>query len=92
MSLGNYSNGSTTVGSTATLVCSVDSESSGVLVQNNGSVAVVFGGADVTSSTGISVAAAATLFVPSIAGTAHELYGITASSTAAVTFLFPQAS
>jgi hypothetical protein len=92
MSLANYSNGSTTVGTTATLVCSVDPEADGVLVQNGGSVAVVFGGADVTATTGISVAANATLLIPSIGGVAHELYGVTASSTAAVTYLYPQAS
>jgi hypothetical protein len=92
MSLANYSNGATTVSSTATLVCTVDPESDGVLVQNNGSVAVVFGGADVTATTGISVAAAATLLIPSIGGFQHQLYGITASSTAAVTYLYPQAS
>lgn len=95
MSLGNYSNGVTTVGTSATLICSVDPESDGVLVANTGSATVFVGGADVTASganQGIPLAQTTTLLVPSIGGLQHQLYGVVAVSTQTVAWLYPQAS
>ena len=95
MSLANYSNGLTTVGTTATLICAVDAESDGVLVANTGSATVFLGGADVTASganQGIPLAQSTTLAVPSIGGLQHQLYGVVASATQTVTWLYPQAS
>ena len=95
MTISNYSNGSTTIGTSPTLVCTVDEVSTGVLVQNTGSAAIYFGGANVTTSgayTGISVAANATLFIPSVGGLQHSLYATVASSTQPCTWLYAQAS
>ena len=95
MTISNYSNGSTTISTTPTLVCTVDEEASGVLVQNTGSAAIYFGGPNVTTSgayTGISVAANATLFIPSLGGVQHTLYAIVGSSTQTCSWLYAQAS
>jgi hypothetical protein len=90
----DYSNGSTTVGTTPTKICTVSPSSDGVLIQNNGSAALFLGGPAVTvsgSTVGISVAAGATVNVPTTGGTPHDLYGVVATGTAAVTYLFPNA-
>jgi len=92
--MATYDNGMTVVGVTATKVCTVDAESSGVLITNNGAAAVFFGGPNVATSganQGISVAAGATQLFPSIGGVTHDLYGIIAAATANITFMMPQA-
>jgi len=89
--MGLYINGAVSVTSAATFVCTVGAESDGVLVANIGSTAVVLGGSGVTATTGIPLAASASVLVPSVGGVTHDLYAITASSTSTVTFLFPSA-
>jgi hypothetical protein len=84
-----YSNGLVTVGTTPTAICAIGARS-GVLIQNNGSAAVSLGGPNVATSganTGISLAAGATLFVPSVGSLAATLFGIAAASQPVV-FLF----
>ena len=76
MSIGNYSNGSTTVASTPTLICTVDPDSAGVLLQNTGSAAIFVGGPNVTTSgayTGISLTNTSSPIVlfPSTGGVQH---------------------
>ena len=87
-----YNQGTVTVGTSATLICSPATGAHGVLIQNNGSVAVFIGGSTVTASgatAGISVAANATVTVPTVGDSPHDLYGIVASTTANVAYLFP---
>jgi hypothetical protein len=86
----SYANGSVSVGTTATKVCTVPAENDDVLVYC--SAATFFGGPSVTSSgatTGVTVPATTLTRIPSVAGTVHDLYAIVASSTSTVTFLYP---
>jgi len=91
--IGAYNPGTVTVGTNATLSAVCESTGTGgVLVQNNGSVTVYLGGSNVTSSgatQGVSLAANATLLVPTVGGPADALYAVTGSSTALVSVLFP---
>jgi hypothetical protein len=88
-----YSQGTVSVSSTATLICTPNTNS-GVLLVNNGSAAVYFGGASVTADTtatgGIKVASGASITIPSCDGSVGSpIYGITATSTATVSFMTP---
>lgn len=90
--MSDYSNGAVTVGATPTLVCTAGAENDGVLLQNTGAVAVFVGGPAVTASgatTGISLAAGATLSVPSVGGLTHNVYATVASGTSTVVYLYP---
>ena len=96
MSIGNYSNGSTTVASTPTLICTVDPEAGGVLLQNTGSAAIYVGGPNVTTSgayTGISLTTTSSPIVlfPSTGGVQHGIYGIVATGTQTITWAYVQA-
>ena len=89
---GSYNNAPTTVGTTPTLIAVVESDADGVLVQNNGSVAVFLGGANVAASganLGFSLAENTSVLIPSTGGAANSLFAVTASSTATVVVLFP---
>jgi hypothetical protein len=64
----------------------------GLLVQNNGSAAVFVGGPSVTTSganAGVQIAAGATLTVPTTGAEPLSLYGIVATATQNVSYLFP---
>lgn len=94
MALSNYANGATTITTTPTLICTPEAESNGVIIQNNGTPTIYIGGANVTATgayQGISLAANTTITVPTQGGNPHQLYAITASSTATVTWLYPEA-
>ena len=96
MSIGNYSNGSTTVASTPTLICTVDPDSAGVLLQNTGSAAIFVGGPNVTTSgayTGISLTNtnSPVTFFPSTGGVQHGIYGVVATGTQTISWLYVQA-
>lgn len=89
-----FQQGTVSVGTTATVICTVGStpENDGVLVQNNGSAAVFLGGPSVTATgatAGLQVAAGDTVRVPTTGADTLVLYGIVASSTAPVSYLFP---
>jgi hypothetical protein len=90
-----YKNGVVSVGTTPTLICTPSSapDVDGVLIQNLGAVTLYLGGSTVTAGTtstgGYQVAASASVTVPSTGASAEGLYGIVASSTANVSFLFP---
>jgi hypothetical protein len=90
-----YKNGVVSVGTTATLICTPSSapENDGVLIQNLGSVTLYLGAATVTAGTtstgGFQVAAGASTNVPTTGAANEGLYGITASSSANVAYLFP---
>lgn len=87
-----YEQGTVSVGTTATLVCTVGTENDGALIQNNGSAAVFLGGPGVTTSgatQGVQLAASATVAVPSVGGSTHDLYAVVATGTADVSYLFP---
>lgn len=86
-----YAQGTVSVSGTATLICSPGGGSN-VVIQNGGSAAVLLGGPTVTATgatAGISLAAAGIITIPVDADAPHDLWGITASSTAAVSFLYP---
>jgi hypothetical protein len=88
---GGYNQATTTVTTSATAIALVEADATGVLVQNNGSVLIYLGGPTVTSSgatQGVSVAAGATLLIPSTGSVPNTLYAVAASSTAAVAVLF----
>jgi hypothetical protein len=88
-----FVNGLVSVGTTATLICTVGADSDGVLIQNNGTVPVFIGASTVTTSgatSGVQVAANATATVPTTAADPLALYGIVTTGTANVTFLFCQ--
>jgi hypothetical protein len=86
-----FSNGLVTVGTTPTALCTIAGRG-GVIVQNNGSAAVFLGGANVAvsgASTGISLAAGATVFVPTAGSSTAILFGVVATGTQPVVFLAP---
>lgn len=88
-------NGVVSVGTTATLIATPGSvpENDGVLIQNLGSGVLYLGGATVTANTastgGLQVAANTTVNVPCTGAAADGIYGIVASSTANVAYLYP---
>lgn len=85
----SYAQGTVTVGTTATLVCTVPTENDDILVYC--SAATVFGGPTVTA-TGATMGITAPIgltHIPSVGGTVHDLYAIVATSTSTVSYLFP---
>lgn len=90
--MASYLNGTASVGVARTLLVTTGSVG-GVLVQNQGAVAVFLGGAtvtaDATATGGISVAAGASVLIPTTGGAKADLYAVTASSTANVSWLSP---
>jgi hypothetical protein len=85
-----YLSGSTSVGTTATLILTFPAEHGGVLLSNTGTSNICYvGNTSVTATTGIPIAAGATLLVPSVGGSSRPLYGITSTSTPTITFLAP---
>jgi hypothetical protein len=92
--MAGYKQGVVSVGTSATLIATVGAypETGGLVVQNNGAVAVFVGGPTVTASgatAGVQIAANGTLTVPTTGSEPLALYGIVASSTANVSYLFP---
>lgn len=90
-----YKNGVVSVGTTATLIATPSSapDVDGILIQNLGAVTLYLGGSTVTAGTtatgGLQVAANAVVNVPTTGASSEGLYGIVASSTANVAFLYP---
>lgn len=86
-------NGTVSVGTTATIIATVQKESGGILVANQGSVPVYLGGPSVTADTsatgGYPLAANASVLIPTDGDETRKLYGIVASGTANVSFLQP---
>ncbi|HXY64505.1 MAG TPA: hypothetical protein VEI45_09200 [Mycobacterium sp.] len=65
-------------------------DSDGLLVYNGGSVTVYLGGtSSVTTTTGYPLPASTSVNVPTTGSEPLSLYGITASSTATVSVLYP---
>lgn len=92
MSNGAYVQGTVSVGTTATLIASPGKGgTAGIFLSNGGSAAVILGGATVTATgatEGVSLASGSTILLPT-AGPPRDLYGITSSGTAAVSFVYP---
>jgi hypothetical protein len=86
-----YGGGTVSVGTSPTLLFT--GPFPGALVQNNGAVPIYIGGSTVTANVaatgGLTIAAGATLAVPSTGGTADSLYAVVASGTANVAWLAP---
>lgn len=89
--MASYNNGCGTATTTRSVLLT-DQRGGSIVIQNNGAVAVYLGGATVTADTtatgGVSIAAGATLIVPSNGDQGRDLYVVTPSSTAQVGFLF----
>jgi hypothetical protein len=90
-----YKNGVVSMSTTAAVIATPSSapDIDGVLVSNLGSVTVYLGGSTVTANTastgGYPLAASASVLVPTTGASSEALYGITASSTANVAYLYP---
>ena len=86
----SYVSGSVSVGTSATLVTTVPSGFvGGVVLQNGGADTVYVGGASVTDSTGLPVAAGASVTIPASPGVyPASVYAISATAGQNVTFLF----
>jgi hypothetical protein len=85
----NYANGSVTVSTTAAVALTV-TPGQVVILQNTGSAAIFLGGSSVTSSganIGYSLAAGASITLPSVAEQPHQLYAIVASATQTLVYL-----
>jgi hypothetical protein len=84
-----FKSGQVSVGTTATAIFTSGPAPSndGVLIQNGGSGSVYIGGSGVTTTTGLPVAAGATVTVPTTGAQPLELFGVVASSTATVSYL-----
>jgi hypothetical protein len=80
-----YVSNQVSVGTAATKVAS-PSGLGGILVSC--SAATVFGGAGVTTSTGISIAASTPTLIPTM-GPTHDLYAVVATGTATVSYIYP---
>jgi len=91
-----YTHGSATLGTTPTLICNVGQVDGSMVLQNTSASTIYLGASNVASSganLGISVSAGATFSVPSIAGSGSlPLYGIVASGSAVVVYLYPSAA
>lgn len=91
MANASYAQGTVTVGTTATKVCTVPTENDDVLVYCS-AAGVVFGGPSVTATgatAGVTAPATALTHIPSVGGVVHDLYAIIATGTATVAYLFP---
>ncbi|SRR6266496_88202 len=91
-----YTNGSVEVGTTATLIFASPQQNSFVVVKNRGPETVYLGGlpnpegtvtADESSTGGLPLEAGETITVPTWAADTRDLFGITASDTAIVSWL-----
>lgn len=86
----SYAQGTVTVTTAATKVCTVPTENDDVLVYC--SAATVFGGPSVTATGatgGVTVPATTLTHIPSVGGVVHDLYAIVGTSTSTVSYLFP---
>jgi hypothetical protein len=85
----NYVNGTVTVTTTAAVALTV-SPAQSVILQNTSAAAIFLGGSTVTSSganIGYSLAAGASLALPSVNEQPHALYGVVASGTGNLVYL-----
>jgi hypothetical protein len=92
--MAGYKHGLVSVGTTATLIADIGAapETGGIIVQNNGSAAVFLGGPSVTTSgatAGVQIAAGSSLTVPTTGAEPLALYGIVATGTQNVSFIYP---
>ena len=92
--MADYAQGTVSVTTTATKVATVEATNDGILVKNQGTVVVYFGGptvtADETATGGFPLAAGESVSIPTVGNTTRDLYAIVASGTASVSFLQPK--
>lgn len=92
MSGRQFVQGTVSVSTTATKIAAPVDGTGGIYLSNaSGGVAVLLGASNVTATgatAGPSLAAGATVILPTASG-AHDLYGITASGTATVSYIYP---
>jgi hypothetical protein len=82
-----YVSGQVAIGTTPTLIA-VPGSSSSMVVTNTGSAAVFLGGANVTTTTGLSVGNGATVAIPVAGGQQASLYGVAAATGNTLSYLF----
>jgi hypothetical protein len=91
--MSGYKSGVVAVGTTATAIATVSGatpENGGIVIQNqDASNAVYLGGGGVATSTGVKLAAGATLTVPSTGSEGDSVYGMVATGTVNVAYLHP---
>jgi hypothetical protein len=90
MAAGVWNNGQVTVGTTATAICTASIVGS-VVIYNGGTGTLYVGGPNVTASgatQGVPVAASGSLSLVIAGDVARTIYGVVASGTAAVNFLY----
>jgi hypothetical protein len=87
--MAGYTSSQTSVATTATLVATVGSapDSDGLLVSS--SAAAFIGGAGVTTTTGLPIAANTPVTVPTTGSEPLSLYAVVTSGTATVSVLYP---
>ena len=92
--MAGYKQGVVSVGTSPTVIATIGAapETGGIVVQNNGSAAVFLGGSNVTSSgatAGVQLATGATLTIPTTGAEPLTLYGVVATATQNVSYIFP---
>ncbi len=84
-----FQTGQVSVGTTATLVATINAvpDNDGVYV--NSSAAAFIGGPGVTAATGFPLAANTPVKIPTTGAESLVLYGITSTGTATVSYIYP---
>ena len=82
----SYTSGQVSVGTTATLICTVGSENDGMLISS--SAAAFIGPAGVTTTTGFPIGTTP-VTVPTTGSTSEPLYGVVSTGTATVSYIYP---
>ena len=85
----NYQSGQVAITTTATLICTIEGNESGVLLSNTSGAPVFLGGPGVTTANGFQMPISTTLLVPTYGGAKVSLYGIVASTGSTISFLHP---
>ena len=82
-----YISGTVTIGTTPTAIAS-PGDCLTMLISNGAGATVFLGGANVTTATGLPVLASASATVPVVGEASATLYGIVASTTSNVSYLY----
>ncbi len=81
---------------TPTLICTTEDTNSGIILQNCGAETVFIGGPDVTTvggaSVGFQLEANQVITIPTNGGVHQEIYGLAASGSQPVQYLFANLS
>lgn len=87
----NYQSGQVAITTSATLICTLEGNESGIAINNGTGATVFLGGPTVTTTTGFPLAASTNIIIPTYGGAKESLYGIVASTGSTISFLHPTA-